>query len=114
MKKQIQRARRGGMTNLDILRVREIAKRETKEMEARAVETAFVHLLSMVLGVLASDYWPKTAEKRLPEFEKKVFSLYNSVREGVVTVEDSLQALKDIAGYDLIEEWYKGRQNEQY
>ena len=41
MKKQFQRARRGGMTNLDILKVRELARRETQKMETQAVEKAF-------------------------------------------------------------------------
>lgn len=106
MKKQIRRARQRGMSNLDILRVKELAKHKTKELEAEAVEKAFVHMFAITLSILASDYWPKSADKKIPGLIAKVCSVFDSVKEGVVTEEDSLEVLKNIAGVNLKDEWF--------
>ena len=106
MKKQIRRARLGGMSNLDILKVKEMARKETEKMEAQAVEKAFVHMFAITLSILANDYWPKSASKQIPGLIKKVNSVFQAVKEGVVTEEDSLEALKNIAGVNLKDEWF--------
>lgn len=106
MKKHIRRAKMRGMSNLDILRVKELANKKTKEMEMQATETAFVHMFAITLSILANDYWPKSANKKVPELIHKVCSVFSSVKEGVVTEEDSLDTLRNIAGVDLKNEWF--------
>lgn len=107
MKKQIRRFRNGGMTNLDILKVKELARRETQKLEIQAVEKAFVHMFAITLSVLAEDYWPKSSSKKIPELIKKVSSVFQSVKAGVVTEEDSLDVLRNIVGVNLKDEWFK-------
>lgn len=106
MKKHIRRARMNGMSNLDIMKVREMANKKTKEMEIQATEKAFVHMFAITLSILANDYWPKSSDKKIPELIKKVCSVFASVKEGVVTEEDSLEVLRNISGIDLKNEWF--------
>lgn len=110
MKKQIQRARRGGMSNLDILKVKEMARRETKKMEAEAVEKAFLYMLAIPLNILAHEYWPKSAKKQIPKFIKEVMSLFKSVETGVVDEEDLHKVLQEYADLDIREEWFKNKE----
>lgn len=64
IKKQMQMAKKRGMNNVDLLRMREIAKQEAKKMELEATEKAFLYMMAIPLNVLASDYWSKTAKKQ--------------------------------------------------
>ena len=41
IKKQVNKAKKFGMSNTDLLRMREIAKKEAKKMETEATERAF-------------------------------------------------------------------------
>ena len=109
MKKQIQRLRRNGMSNLDIMKAKEIARRETQKMEAECVEKAFLYMLGVSVDVLAEVYWPKSAKKKIPGFINEVLSLFKSVEKGVVTEDDLLNSLKEFAGVDLKREWYEAK-----
>lgn len=79
MKKQIRNFKKRGMSNLDILRAREIAKHEVQKMEAESVEKAFLYMLGL------------------------------SVEAGVVTEEDMLNSIKEFAGIDIRTEWYEAK-----
>lgn len=110
MKKQIRNFKKRGMSNLDILRAREIAKHEVQKMEAESVEKAFLYMLGLSVDVLASDdYWPKTAKKKIPKYIQDVLSLFKSVEAGVVTEEDMLNSIKEFAGIDIRTEWYEAK-----
>lgn len=109
MKKQIQRLRRNGMSNLDIMKAKEIARRETQKMEAECVEKAFLYMLGVSVDVLAEVYWPKSAKKKIPGFINEVLSLFKSVEKGVVTEDDLLNSLREFAGVDLKREWYEAK-----
>lgn len=113
VKKQMQMAKKRGMTTTDLCKMREIAKREAKKMEVEATEKAFLYMMAIPLNVLASDYWSKTAKKRAPKFLEEVASLYQAVVEGVVTEQQLADFLKDIAGVTIEASWLKGGKNEQ-
>ena len=73
MKKQIRRARQRGMSNLDILRVKELAKHKTKELEAEAVEKAFEKWNINLIRVNAGERFLKKLEGITePEQKRKI------------------------------------------
>lgn len=110
MKKTYNRARRAGLNNIDILKMKEVARKQVKAMEQEAAERAFLYMLAIPLNILANDYWSKSAKKRIPKFVNEVMNLFHSVEQGVVTDEDLLDLLKDLAGINLREEWYKNKE----
>ena len=108
IQKQMQMAKKRGMSNVDLLRMREIAKQEAKAMQLEATEKAFLYMMAIPLNVLANDYWSKTAKKRAPKFLEEVASLYECVIAGVVTDEQLADFLNDIAGVKIEADWLKG------
>jgi hypothetical protein len=109
MKNQINRARKAGISNVDLMRMKEVAKKEAKKMESDAVEKAFLYMLAIPLNVLVNDYWSKTAKKKAPKFIEDVISLYESVQAGVVTDEELAGLLSELAGVNVEAEWLKKR-----
>lgn len=109
MKSQIKRARKAGMSNLDLLRIKETAKKAADRLENEATEKAFLYMLAIPLNVLVHDYWSKTAKKKAPKFIDDVISLFESVQEGVVTDKELADLLKDMADVSIDAEWLKNR-----
>lgn len=109
MKNQINKARKAGISNVDLMRMKEVAKKEAKKMESDAVEKAFLYMLAIPLNVLVHDYWSKTAKKKAPKFIEDVISLYESVQAGAVTDEELAELLNELAGVNVEAEWLKKR-----
>lgn len=109
IKSQIKRARKAGMSNLDLLRIKETAKKTADRLENEATEKAFLYMLAIPLNVLVHDYWSKTAKKKAPKFIDDVISLFESVQEGVVTDKELADLLKDMADVSIDAEWLKNR-----
>ena len=109
IKSQIKRARKAGMSNLDLLRIKETAKKAADRLENEATEKAFLYMLAIPLNVLVHDYWSKTAKKKAPKFIDDVISLFESVQEGVVTDKELADLLKDMADVSIDAEWLKNR-----
>ena len=112
VRQQMQKAKQKGMSNIDLLRMREIARKEAQKMENEATEKAFLYMLAIPLNVLVNDYWSKSAKKRAPKFIEDVISLYESVQEGVVTDKQLADLLFDMAGVKIEADWLKGEQAE--
>lgn len=112
VKNQMRKAKQNGMSNIDLLRMREIARKEAEKMENEATEKAFLYMLAIPLNILVNDYWSKSAKKRAPRFIEDVISLYESVQEGVVTDQELADLLNDMAGVKIEAEWMKGRTND--
>ena len=110
----MQMARQRGISNLDLLRMREIARKEAEKMENEATEKAFLYMLAIPLNVLVNDYWSKSAKKRAPKFIEDVISLYESVQEGVVTDQELADLLFDMAGVKIEADWLKGGKNDEH
>ena len=104
---QIKRAKGQGMNMVDLARMKAVAKKEAEKMEQRATEQAFVYMLAIPTLVLANDYWSKTAKKKIPQFIEDVVSLYESVQMGVVTEEELIRDLYELAGTTVDAEWEK-------
>lgn len=93
-----QKAAAMGYGPIDIARMEKIAKRESDKMYADAERNAFLKSLAIPLQILATDYWSKSASKRIPQFLTDVLSLYDSMGAGIVTYEECFQVLEDLTG----------------
>lgn len=109
VKSQMRKAKKQGLSANDLWRMKEIAKKQALEMEAVAIEKAFLYMLAIPLNILVNDYWPKTAKKRAPEFIQKVLSLYDSVQCHIVTDEDLAELLLNMADVTIEAEWLKAK-----
>ena len=103
------KASKAGISNVDLLKMKELARKEAEKMESEAIEKAFVYMLAIPLNVLANDYWEKSAKKRMPKFIDDVVSLYVSVQNGNVSNEELIDLVKEYAGLELKFEWDKRR-----
>lgn len=104
-RQQMMRAKKAGLSNTDVLRMREIAKKHAVAMEKEATERAFLYMLAIPLNVLVNDYWSKSAKKRAPKFIDDVISLYEAVQDGVVSDEELAELLDDMAGVKITADW---------
>ena len=112
--KQMQRAKKSGLTSADLLRLKLIAEQKAKEMEQEVTEKTFLYMLAIPLNVLVNDYWSKTAKTKAPKFIEDVLSLYDSVMSGSVTDRELADLLYDMAGVKITSEWMKERGGEWY
>lgn len=111
IKNQMQKVKQKGMDNVELLRMREIARKEAEKMENQAIERAFLYMLAIPLNVLFHDYWKKSAKKRATKFIEEVISLYHSVQEGIVSDQELADLLYDLAGVKVEAKWLKGATN---
>ena len=65
---------------VDMIRKQEFEKasEEFKERYKTLARDTFLMMLSIPTNVLIADYWPKSAEKRIPEFVDKCMDLYEA------------------------------------
>lgn len=111
---QMKKAKKAGMSPLDVQYMREIARKEAQKMEQEATERAFLYMLAIPLIILFEDYWQKTAKKKAPKFIDDVASLYESVQMGVVTEQQLADSLYELAGVKIEAEWLdRGNQNDR-
>lgn len=112
IQQQMKKAKKSGLTPIDVLRMREIAKVQAEKMETEANEKAFLYMLAIPLNVLAADYWEKSAKKRIPKFISDVVKLYEAVQAGVVTDEQLASLLYEYSGIEIEAEWLKQKEGE--
>lgn len=112
-RKQHIKARNMGMSNVDLLKIKESAKKAAKTMEKEATEKAFLYMLAIPLNVLFNDYWQKSAKKRAPKFIEDVMNLYDAVQQGVVSDKQLANLLDELAGVKIDADWMKGNENEK-
>ena len=111
---QMKKAKKAGMSPLDVQYMREIARKEAQKMEQEATERAFLYMLAIPLIILFEDYWQKTAKKKAPKFIDDVASLYESVQMGVVSEQQLADSLYELAGVKIEAEWLdRGNQNDR-
>ena len=107
LQRQIKKAKKSGLTNNDLWRMKEIAKKQAQQMQNESVEMAFLFMLAIPLNVLVADYWPKAPKKKLEKFIDDVISLYHSVQEGVVTPQELNEFLEEMTGLTVTADWIK-------
>ena len=104
-RKQQIKARNMGMSNVDLLKIKESAKKAAKTIEKEATERAFLYMLAIPLNVLFNDYWQKSAKKKAPKFIEDVMSLYEAVQKGVVSDKQLADLLDELAGVKIDADW---------
>lgn len=109
IKKQMQSAKRKGCSNIDLLYMREVARKEAEKMENEATERAFLYMLAIPLSILFNDYWQKSAKKRAPKFIEEVTKYYLAVQDGQVSDQELADLLYELSGVKIEAEWMKGR-----
>lgn len=105
--KTAQKLKQHGLTNIDIAMMKESARKAAEEVQKQAMEQAFMFMIWIPINILASDYWEKTANKRIPEFTDKVASLYEAVQNGIVDWEQIAEDIKRLSGMDITSDWLK-------
>jgi hypothetical protein len=113
VRSQMNKAKKAGMSSVDLLRIRETAKKEAQRMEKQATERAFLYMLAIPLNVLFNDYWEKTAKRKAPKFIEEVIKLYEAVQDGVVSEQQLAELLDDLAGVKIEAEWMKGNEKDE-
>lgn len=108
-KARMQKAKRAGMSPIDVAKMHEIARKEARKAETEYVEKAFLFMLAIPLNVLVSDYWPKSAKQKAPKFIEDVASLFESVQNGTVSEQELADLLYEMAGVNITAEWMKAK-----
>lgn len=103
-----------GYSPMEFEKMEKIAKKEldkrTQEMYEKVARGAFIDMIAIPCTILAHDYWPKSAHKKIPEFLKKVISLYDSLASGVVSYDEVAEVLMEYSGCsrEYIDMWKSG------
>lgn len=113
VKNQIKTAKRKGMSNIELLQMREIARKEAEKMEKEATEKALLFMLAIPLNILFHDYWQKSAKKRAPKFIEEVIKYYLAVQDGYVTEKELADLLYDLSGVKITADWLERVKNGQ-
>lgn len=108
---QMKMAKKSGLTNVDLARMRDAARKEAMKVENEIFEKSFLYMLAIPLNVLVNDYWSKTAKRRAPKFIEDVLSLYESVRDGYVTEEELAALLEEYAKVTVNKAWLEKIRN---
>ena len=93
-----------GFTPVQVLQMKELAKKEGEAALNRAKKETFLLMLAIPVCTIAEDYWPKTAHERVPKLIEDCLDLYDSVEKGVVSMEELWDYLKKYGGsnYEVI------------
>lgn len=67
-------------------RVEKVIETHQEELMDDAINTAIVLMLTLPLEVLMDHYWPKSYEKRIPEFTEHVLEYYERWLNGELDI----------------------------
>lgn len=73
-----------------------------KEATEEAANVAFSLLLTIPCEVLMDHYWPKTYQKKIPEFVDYILEYYRQWQDGEVTIEELQKDLYKWTGITLV------------
>lgn len=103
--KQMKKAQQAGLSNVDLLRIRELAKKHAADMETQATEKAFLYMLAIPLNVVVDRYIKEGDKTEAEKFIEDVISLYDSVMAGKVTDKELADFLEDMVGLQVTAKW---------
>lgn len=81
----------------------ELVKEAKLKATEDALNTAMTLLLTLPLEVLMDHYWPKTYQKKIPEFTEHLLEYYSRWQDGEFTIEELQEDLWTYAGVRLVE-----------
>ena len=95
------------LTTEDIVKIRNEerikAKKEALEKTEQLADDILKMMLVIPVNVLISDYWEKSAKKRIPKFVDDCLSLYENWINGHVSMEEMQKLTEEYADIKLIE-----------
>lgn len=98
------------MTDDEIHKIREQeyhrARKEILGKSSDIAEQVFKMMLVIPTNVLISDYWSKTAKKRIPQFVDDCLSLYESWSQGVVDMNELMKLAEEYSGIQFRNDSY--------
>ena len=107
-KKNIIKAKQIGLSNVDIFKIQQTAKKAAEKTKEQSTEKAFLYMLAIPLNVLVTDeYWGDEAKNIAPGFIEEVAGLYEAVQDGYVSEDQLAELLEDMAGVKIDAEWLK-------
>ncbi len=103
LKKQMRFARKKGLSPLELAQMQAIAKSNAIAMQEEATWNAFKMMIAVSVNVLGGIYWPKTANKRVPEYVDHVIDIYDAIVSGAVSYDD-VKSTAEEYGYKFEDE----------
>lgn len=105
-RKQREKEKKGRIFNMTAEELKATLEKARKEERERVVEhikkevTADVLKLMLIIpvNVLVSDYWQKSARKRVPAFVEECMKLYQATCEGTVSMEECQALAEEYSG----------------
>ena len=91
---------------LDKVRHQEFARAKKILMDKNdeLAEEILQMMLVIPTNILISDYWQKTAKKRIPEFVEQCISLYKAWEQGAVDMTEMQKLTEEYAGIKLVKD----------
>lgn len=77
------------------------ARKTIRDKSDQIAEEILRMMIVIPTNVLISDYWEKTAKKRIPKFVEDCMSLYRSWSEGTVSMEEMQKLTEEYSGIRL-------------
>lgn len=91
---------------LDKVRHQEFARAKKILMDKNdeLAEEILQMMLVIPTNILISEYWKKTAKKRIPEFVDQCIGLYKAWEQGVVDMTEMQKLTEEYAGIKLVKD----------
>lgn len=67
----------------------------------QTIDEVFILLLAIPMEVLITNYWMKSAKKRIPKFIDDVLYLYKAFENDEITIQELEDDLKEFAGITI-------------
>lgn len=71
--------------------IREMEDELMKKTVKRAIAVSKALMVAVTMNVLGHCYWEKSADKRLPKLMDECNSLYDSIENGVISINELIQ-----------------------
>ena len=105
-KKNLIKAKQIGLSNVDIFKIQQTAKKAADKTKEESIEKAFLYMLAIPLNVLVTDeYWGDESKEKAPAFIEEVMGLYEAVQDGYVSDDQLSDLLMEMAGVEINADW---------
>ena len=79
-------------------------QRVKREATDTAINDVLTILFTLPMDVLMEDFWPKSYDKKIPKFTKKLLDKYATWQNGDIDMEELKEKLWELAGVRLVVE----------
>lgn len=111
--KQMMKARQAGLSNVDLLRIKQKAKQNYNEQMQEVFDKTMLLHLYVTCDILGNEYWEKSAKKKIPEFVNKYLTLLQTIERDHVDYAEIIDSVKESCGIDLQAAWMDNLKKEE-